>query len=954
GSATPATVNTVDTYAVELGVKFQTATAGTVSGIRFYKGSQDTGTHTGEIWSSSGQQLATTTFTNETTDGWQTAIFSNPVALTPGTTYVASYHTDVGHYSSSVGYFASATASGPLTAPSSDASGGNGVFAYGSGNLFPDQTYQSTNFWVDVLFNPANGTANQPPTAVNDTGPTVTLNTATVIQAATLLANDTDPNGDALTVTGVSAPVNGTVALNAQTNTITFTPTTGYTGPAGFTYAIADGRGGTASASVGLTVAAAGTGPVSLFSATATPATVNTADSSPVELGVKFQASSAGTVSAIRFYKGSQDTGTHTGEIWSSTGQQLATATFTNESASGWQTATFSSPVTLTPGATYVASYHTNAGYYSSSSSYFTSATTSGPLTAPSSDASGGNGVYAYGSSTLFPTSSYQATNYWVDVQFNPASGTDQPPVAVNDTGPTVTLNTATVIQAATLLANDTDPDGDALTVTGVSAPVNGTVALNAQTNTITFTPTTGYTGPAGFTYAIADGRGGTASASVGLTVAAAGTGPVSLFSATATPATVNTADSSPVELGVKFQSSSAGTVSAIRFYKGSQDTGTHTGEIWSSTGQQLATATFTNESASGWQTATFSSPVTLTPGATYVASYHTNAGYYSSSSSYFTSATTSGPLTAPSSDASGGNGVYAYGSSTLFPTSSYQATNYWVDVQFNPASGTDQPPVAVNDTGPTVTLNTATVIQAATLLANDTDPDGDALTVTGVSAPTNGTVALNAQANTITFTPTTGYTGPASFTYAVADGRGGTASASVSFKVAEASTGPVSLFSATATPATVNTADSSPVELGVKFQSSSAGTVSAIRFYKGSQDTGTHTGEIWSSTGQQLATATFTNESASGWQTATFSNPVTLTPGTTYVASYHTDAGHYSSDSNYFADAVTSGSLTAPASDASGGNGVYAYGGSSLFPANSFQRTNYWVDVVFNPQASA
>ncbi|WP_420870303.1 DUF4082 domain-containing protein [Methylobacterium crusticola] len=273
----------------------------------------------------------------------------------------------------------------------------------------------------------------------------------------------------------------------------------------------------------------------------------------------------------------------------------------------------------------------------------------------------------------------------------------------------------------------------------------------------------------------------------------------------------------------------------------------------------------------------------------------------------------------------------------------------------FNPASGTaNQSPVAVNDTGPTVTLNTAATIATATLLANDTDPNGDALTVTGVSAPTNGTVALNAQTNTITFTPTTGYTGPASFTYAIADGRGGTASASVSLKVAAASAGPVSLFSATATPATVNTADSSPVELGVKFQSSSAGTVSAVRFYKGSQDTGTHTGTLWSSTGQQLATTTFTNESASGWQTATFSNPVTLTPGATYVASYHTNTGHYSNNSNYFTTATTSGPLTAPASDASGGNGVYAYGGSSLFPANSYQRTNYWVDVVFNPQAAA
>ncbi len=146
---------------------------------------------------------------------------------------------------------------------------------------------------------------------------------------------------------------------------------------------------------------------------------------------MKFQASSAGTVSAIKFYKGTQDTGTHTGTLWSSSGQVLATATFTGESASGWQTATFSNPVTLTPGATYTASYHTNAGRYSTTANGFSSAVTNGPLTAPAS----GNGVYAYGGSSLFPTSTYQNTNYWVDVVFNPnGNATNQAPTAVNDT----------------------------------------------------------------------------------------------------------------------------------------------------------------------------------------------------------------------------------------------------------------------------------------------------------------------------------------------------------------------------------------------------------------------------------------------------------------------------------------------------------------------------------------
>src|SRR6202008_251537 len=106
-------------------------------------------------------------------------------------------------------------------------------------------------------------------------------------------------------------------------------------------------------------------------------------------------------------------------------------------------------------------------------------------------------------------------------------------------------------------------------------------------------------------------------------------------------------------------------------------------------------------------------------------------------------------------------------------------------------------------------------------------------------------------------------------------------------------------IFPASATPTTVTDSDNKSVELGVKFSASQAGTISGIRFYKGPQNTGTHTGSLWTSTGQQLATVTFTNETASGWQEATFSSPVSITAGTTYVASYHAPVGKYSINGN-------------------------------------------------------
>ncbi|MGO4706807.1 DUF4082 domain-containing protein [Microvirga sp. 2MCAF38] len=681
-TAMPENPNVADNGAVEVGMKFQPSIAGAIAGIRFYKGVENTGTHTGSLWSSTGTRLATVTFTGETVSGWQTAIFPSPVTVTAGTTYIVSYHANAGHYSSTANYFATAVTNGPLTAPSSAAAGGNGVYAYGSSSSFPTDTYQATNYWVDVLFASSSSTVNQPPTANTDTGFIVNQDTPLTIAAASLLANDTDPDGDPLNITSVSGATHGAAAFNAAANTVTFTPTAGYTGQAGFSYSISDGRGGTSSANVSLTVIPAS---VSLFSSSATPATPSVSDAAPVELGMKFQASVAGTVTGVKFYKSAQNTGTHTGSLWSSTGTRLATVTFAGETASGWQTAIFSSPVTITAGTTYVVSYHTNTGFYSANSNYFSTATANGPLTAPSSASAGGNGVYAYGSSSSFPTDTYQATNYWVDVLFASSSSVaNQPPTANNDTGFSTNQDIPLTITAAALLANDTDPNSDPLSITGVSAATHGSVAFNASTNIITFTPTAGYTGAAGFTYSISDGRGGTSSANVSITVTPAS---VSLFSPSAIPAILSDPETNSVELGMKFQSSVAGTVNGIKFYKGTGDTGTHHGNLWTATGTLLGTVTFTNETASGWQTAAFPSPIPLAAGTTYVVSYHSN-GHYAATSNYFSAAATNGPLTAPSSASAGGNGVYTYGSSSLFPTSSYDAANYWVDVLFSSSGG--------------------------------------------------------------------------------------------------------------------------------------------------------------------------------------------------------------------------------------------------------------------------
>jgi ELWxxDGT repeat protein len=150
-SSAPSNPSQPDNAAVELGVKFYADVAGYITGIRFYKGSGNTGTHVAHLWTSTGTLLATATFTNESSGGWQQVNFSTPVAITAGTTYIASYFAPNGHYASDWGYFASSGANnGPLHALSNGAGGGDGVYVYNGG--FPHQTYQSTNYWVDVVF----------------------------------------------------------------------------------------------------------------------------------------------------------------------------------------------------------------------------------------------------------------------------------------------------------------------------------------------------------------------------------------------------------------------------------------------------------------------------------------------------------------------------------------------------------------------------------------------------------------------------------------------------------------------------------------------------------------------------------------------------------------------------------------------------------------------------------
>ena len=86
--------------------------------------------------------------------------------------------------------------------------------------------------------------------------------------------------------------------------------------------------------------------------------------------------------------------------------------------------------MSITANTTYIASVHTT-GYYSSTTPFFTSGVSRGPLRLLADGEDGPNGLYDYGASK-FPVSAYQSSNYWVDVVFDTTIGVDvTPPVVV-------------------------------------------------------------------------------------------------------------------------------------------------------------------------------------------------------------------------------------------------------------------------------------------------------------------------------------------------------------------------------------------------------------------------------------------------------------------------------------------------------------------------------------------
>ena len=575
--------------------------------------------------------------------------------------------------------------------------------------------------------------ANAAPVAGDDAYATDEDTPLVVVAGAGVLANDSDADGDPLALSLLSEPVHGSLTLNAD-GSFAYTPAANFSGFDSFTYEIADGHGSSDSAVVNLTVNAVNDTPVVIADAYAT--------SEDVPLVV-----AAGT------------------------------GVLANDSDVDGDSL---SAVLITGPAHGTLDLAANGGF----------------IYTPAGNYNGIDG-FTYRASDGIASSNLATVNLTI-------SSVNDAPVAMGDSYAVDEDGTLDIAAPAGVLANDSDVDGGSLTASLVSGPAHGSLALNAD-GSFVYTPAANYSGADSFTYQVADGLGGTASATVDLTVTTVADTPVAaddgydvtengslVVGATGVLANDSDADGDALTaLLVAGPAHGALALNADGSFSYTPDAGYSGADSFI---YQASDGGLVSNTATVSLTVT---PVNATPVAIADA-YATNEdmplvvaaatglltndsdGDGDPLSALLVTGPTHGTLT-----------LNADGSFSYTPDANYHGSDSFtyrasdgvadsadtvVDLTVNSVNDT---PVAADDAATTAADTPVTI----PVLANDSDTDGDALTPSLISGPDHGGVVLNGD-NTFTYTPAAGYTGADAFVYQVADGAGGSDTATVSLQV--------------------------------------------------------------------------------------------------------------------------------------------------------------------------
>ncbi len=570
------------------------------------------------------------------------------------------------------------------------------------------------------------------PTAVNDTY-AASEDTPLVVAAPGVLANDTDPQGDPLTAVLVSGPAQGTLTLNPN-GSFTYTPAANFSGTATFTYKANDGRRDSNTATVTINVAGTNDVPVAVNDAYSTPEDTPLSVAAPGVLGndtdadgnplsallVSGPANGTLTLNAngsLSYTPNAGFNGTDQFTYKANDGtvdSNVATVTITVDDVNDAPVAVNDAYTTDEDVALVVAAPGVLANDTDPEGTALTAAVVAGP--AHGSLTLNPNGSFTYTPAANYngPDSfTYKASDGTTDSNVATVTLTVNPvndaPAAVNDAY-TTDEDVALVVAAPGVLANDTDPEGTALTAAVVAGPAHGSLTLNPN-GSFTYTPAANYNGPDSFTYKANDGTADSNVATVSITVNGVAEAPTAVNDA------YSTDEDTPLNV------SAPGVLANDTDPEGN-----------------ALTAVLVSTTSNGTLALNANGSFTYTP----------NAGYNGSDS--FTYKANDGGL------------------------DSNVAT-----VTITVATVND-PPTAVNDaysTDEDVALN----VTAPGVLTNDTDPESNALTAVLVSGPTNGTLTLNPDGS-FTYTPNPNYNGSDSFTYKANDGTSDSNVATVSITV--------------------------------------------------------------------------------------------------------------------------------------------------------------------------
>jgi N,N-dimethylformamidase beta subunit-like protein/uncharacterized protein DUF4082/cadherin-like protein/Big-like domain-containing protein/purple acid phosphatase-like protein len=390
----------------------------------------------------------------------------------------------------------------------------------GNADADPRMQQATVNLFADMRVQPGSLAAGLTPAAASTdtTPPTATVTSPSngdtvAASGVTITGTATDTGG---VVGGVEVSVDGGTTWRRATGRETWSyfwqPGSATTGAIKVRAVDDSGNLGAASTAVDVTVGAAASCPCSIWSTSTAPGPMDP-DTDAVEVGVKFRSDVDGFVTGLRFYKYAANSGTHVGHLWASDGTLLAEATFTGETASGWQEVALASPTQIAKDTTYIASYHMPAGRYAATNGGFSAPKHSPPLHALQDGADGGNGVYRYGPSG-FPNLTFEASNYWVDLVFETNVGPDTTPPLVSSVAPT---NAATGIAVSTNVTATFNETMNATTISGETVKlrdpsnnvVSATVSYNAGTRRVTIDPSSDLSHSATYTATITGGASG-------------------------------------------------------------------------------------------------------------------------------------------------------------------------------------------------------------------------------------------------------------------------------------------------------------------------------------------------------------------------------------------------------------------------------------------------------------